>query len=255
MKRVTNSPARGIVYLIGAGPGDPELLTLKAVRALQSADVVLLDELVDRRVLQFASHARLIKVGKRGGCRSTPQAFIERLLVRLARQGQVVARLKGGDPFVFGRGGEETLALARAGVPFEVVPGITAGIAVPATLGIPITHRGMARGVTFVTGHTRDGDEPNWKALAEGGTTLVIYMGMQRAGAITHALLAAGMPANTPAAAIAHGTRPGQREVVTTLVALAGAIAQADLDSPALIVLGKVVGFAQEQLHACRSAA
>src|SRR3954465_11520224 len=198
----------GKVFLIGAGPGDPELMTLKAARALGGADVILIDELVSRGCLAHArSHAKVIEVGKRGGCKSTPQGFIEQLLVLYSRDNKVVARLKGGDPFVFGRGAEELAALEAAGIEVEIIPGITAGIAVPATLGIPVTHREMARGVTFVTGHTRNGDEPNWKALAEGGTTLVIYMGMQRARAITHALLAAGMPANTPAAAIAHGTR------------------------------------------------
>ena len=152
----------GKVYLVGAGPGDPELLTLKAVKALARADVVMLDDLVDRSVLEYAPGARVIEVGKRGGCKSTPQAFIERLMVRRAVHGNIVARIKGGDPFVFGRGGEEALALAKAGIECEVIPGITAGIGVPAALGIPVTHRGLARGVTFVTGHTRDGSGPDW---------------------------------------------------------------------------------------------
>ena len=151
----------GRVCLIGAGPGDPELLTLKAVRALAAADVVLIDDLVDRRVLEHAPQARVIAVGKRGGCKSTPQAFIEKLMVRLARRGAVVARVKGGDPFVFGRGGEEVLALAAAGIECSVIPGITAGVGVPASLGIPVTHRDLARGVTFVTAHSRDGGAPD----------------------------------------------------------------------------------------------
>lgn len=247
----------GKAILIGAGPGDPELLTLKAVRALAGADVVLIDDLVDRRVLEFAPRARVIEVGKRGGCKSTPQSFIERLMVRLARRGSVVARIKGGDPFVFGRGGEEARALARAGVPCEVIPGITAGIAVPAALGIPVTHRDLARGVTFVTGHTRDGIGPDWAALARADTTLVIYMGMKNLPAITVALCAAGMPDATPAAAIQHGTTGKQRHVIATLATLAGAARDAALGSPALIVIGRVVALADrigrvEQLDAGR---
>jgi uroporphyrin-III C-methyltransferase len=240
---------QGRVYLIGAGPGDPELLTLKAVRALARADVVLVDDLVDRRVLEHAPAARVIEVGKRGGCQSTPQAFIERLMVRLARSGNVVARLKGGDPFVFGRGGEEAIALARAGIACEVISGITAGIGVPAALGIPVTHRDMARGVTFVTGHTRDGEGPDWAALAHTGTTLVIYMGMQRVAGISAALRAAGMAGTTPAAAIQNGTTERQRHVIATLDTLADAVRDAGLGSPALIVIGEVVSLASEAAH------
>ena len=234
----------GKVYLVGAGPGDPELLTLKAVKALARADVVMLDDLVDRRVLDYAPGARVIEVGKRGGCKSTPQAFIERLMVRLASHGNVVARIKGGDPFVFGRGGEEALTLAKAGIECEVIPGITAGIGVPAALGIPVTHRGLARGVTFVTGHTRDGSGPDWAALARTDTTLVIYMGMQRVVEITAALQAAGMPATTPAAAIQNGTTQFERHVIATLATLADAARAALLGSPSLIVIGEVVGLA-----------
>lgn len=240
-----NAIKSGRVYLIGAGPGDPELLTLKAVRALQRADVVMIDDLVDRRILEHAPAARVIEVGKRGGCKSTPQEFIERLMVRLAARGKVIARVKGGDPFVFGRGGEEVLALSLAGVDCEVIPGITAGIGVPAALGIPVTHRGMACGVTFVTGHTRDGAGPDWAALARSGTTLVIYMGLQRVGGITAALQAAGMPGTTPAAAIQHGTTALQRHVIGTLATLAGAARAAQLGSPALIVIGEVVTLAR----------
>ena len=235
----------GKVYLVGAGPGDPELLTLKAVKALAHADVVMVDDLVDRRVLDYAPGARVIEVGKRGGCKSTPQAFIERLMVRLASHGNVVARIKGGDPFVFGRGGEEALTLARAGIECEVIPGITAGIGVPAALGIPVTHRGLARGVTFVTGHTRDGSGPDWAALARTDTTLVIYMGMQRVVEITAALQAAGMPATTPAAAIQNGTTEFERHVIATLATLADAARAALLGSPSLIVIGEVVGLAR----------
>ncbi len=204
----------------------------------------MIDDLVDRRVLAHAPSARVIEVGKRGGCKSTPQAFIERLMVRLARRGQIVARVKGGDPFVFGRGGEEALTLAQAGINCEVIPGITAGIGVPAALGIPVTHRGMACGVTFVTGHTRDGTAPAWRALAHSGTTLVIYMGMQRVAEITGALQSAGMPATTPAAVIQHGTTQRERHVIGTLATLADAVRGAGLGSPALIVIGDVVGLA-----------
>jgi uroporphyrin-III C-methyltransferase len=231
---------RGKVYLIGAGPGDPELLTLKAVRALAAADVVLIDDLVDRRVLEHAPRARVVPVGKRGGCKSTPQAFIEKLMVRLARRGSIVARVKGGDPFVFGRGGEEVLALAAAGIECCVVPGITSGVGVPAALGIPVTHRDMARGVTFVTAHTRDGGAPDWAALACTGTTLVIYMGMQRIGEIAAALSRAGMAA-TPAAVIERGTTDAERSVIGTVETIAAQAVAAGLGSPALIVVGEVV--------------
>jgi uroporphyrin-III C-methyltransferase len=241
-----NNMSNGKVFLIGAGPGDPELLTLKAVRCLAQADVILLDDLVDRGVLRFAAAAaRVVAVGKRGGCKSTPQAFIERLMVRLARRGKMVARVKGGDPFVFGRGGEEALALARAGIACEVIPGITAGVGVPAALGIPVTHRDVARGVTFVTGHTRDGSGPDWAALARADTTLVIYMGMKYLPEITAALRAAGMADETPAAAIQHGTTLRQRHVIATLATLAVAARDAGLGSPALVVIGRVVGLAR----------
>jgi uroporphyrin-III C-methyltransferase len=236
----------GKVYLIGCGPGDPDLLTLKAVRALGAADVVLIDELVDRRALEFVqAGARVIAVGKRGGCKSTPQQFIERLMVRLARRGAVVARLKGGDPFVFGRGGEELQALAAAGIEVEVIPGITAGVGVPAALGIPVTHRDVARGVTFITGHARDGSEPDWHALARSGTTLVIYMGMARLPALVAGMLAGGFAGDTPACVIQNGTLAAEHSVIATLGRLARAVSEAKLASPAIIVVGEVVRFAR----------
>jgi uroporphyrin-III C-methyltransferase len=232
----------GRVVLIGAGPGDPELLTLKAARALAVADVVLVDDLVDRRVLAHARPgARIVEVGKRGGCRSTPQAFIEKLMARLARRGAVVARLKGGDPFVFGRGGEEWLALAAAGIAVEAVPGVTAGLAAPAALGIPVTHRDLARGVTFVTGHARDDTQPDWRALRATGNTVVIYMGMTRLPSLVEAMLAAGYPADTPACAIQNGTLETQDALVTTLKELPPAAARARLGSPGILVIGEVV--------------
>jgi uroporphyrin-III C-methyltransferase len=251
----------GKVFLIGAGPGDPELLTLKAARLLGEADVVLVDDLVDRRVLAHARPgARIVEVGKRGGCRinsraSTPQAFIEKLMVRLARRGATVARLKGGDPFVFGRGGEELEALAAAGIPHEVVCGVTAGIAAPAALGIPVTHRDVARGVMFVTGHARGDTSPDWAALRATGATLVIYMGMKRMTTIVAAMLEAGYPADTPACAIRNGTLETQAEVVATLATLPAAIAEARLVSPAILVIGEVVRHARSTVAAVQRAA
>ena len=228
----------GKVYLIGAGPGDPELMTLKAARALSRADVVLLDELVNRGCLAHArSDAKVVEVGKRGGCQSTPQAFIEKLLVQYARQGVCVARLKGGDPFVFGRGGEELSALLDQGIEVEVIPGITAGLGVPAALGIPVTHRGIARGVTFVTGH---GAQVDWNALARSGATLVIYMGLANFEPIRRALLAA-MDPQTPACIVENGTLKTQRQRIATL----GRLSVEGFAGPALLVIGEVVRFAR----------
>jgi len=237
----------GRVLLVGAGPGDPELLTLKAVRALAMADVVLHDDLVPAAILAFVRRgARVVAVGKRGGCLSTPQAFIEQLLVREARAGNLVVRLKGGDPFVFGRGGEELEALRAAGVAAEIVPGITAGLAAPAAMGIPVTHRGYAHGVALVTGHAADGDaEPDWRALAASRLTLVIYMGTRRASELRDALRAAGVPGAMPVAVIANATRPEQAELVTTLDAFVEAAASARLASPAIIVVGEVAALAR----------
>jgi len=234
----------GKVWLIGAGPGDAELLTLKAVRALGEADVVLVDDLVNREILCHARPAvRVIEVGKRGGCKSTPQAFIEKLMVRLAKSGATVARLKGGDPFMFGRGGEEMLALRAAGIDCEVVPGITSGMAAPASLGIPVTHRECSRGVTFITGHAA-ATEPNWRALAQSGTTLVIYMGVGNLPRIQAALLAAGMPAALPACAIQNGTLGTARHVISSLAGLHADVTAAGIASPAIIVIGEVVSLA-----------
>jgi uroporphyrin-III C-methyltransferase len=233
---------RPLVTLIGAGPGDPELLTLKAARAIAAADVILVDALVNRGCLAHARFdARIIDVGKRGGCKSTPQAFIEKLLVLYVRQGRRVVRLKGGDPFVFGRGGEEVEALGALGIDVEVIPGVTAGTAVPAALGIPVTHRRLARGVTFVTGHTQDGSQPDWQALVRSRTTLVIYMGLGGLAGILCALEAAGMDPATPACIIENGTLREQRQRVATVGTLSGA----GFAGPALIVIGDVVRFAR----------
>jgi uroporphyrin-III C-methyltransferase len=240
----------GMVYLIGAGPGDPELVTLKAARALARCDVVLIDDLVHRDVLRLCRPGvRVVEVGKRGGCRSTPQPFISRLMVRLAQRGATVGRLKGGDPFVFGRGGEEAAALAAAGVPVEVVSGVTAGIAVPAALDVPVTHRDRSRGVTLVSGHAwANGCEPEWEALARSRTTLVVYMGVRRLAEITRALLAAGMSPATPAAAIQNGTLPEQLNVVSTLGRVARDVVERGIGSPAIVVIGDVVALARRDV-------
>lgn len=240
---------KGRVMLVGAGPGDVELLTLKAVRALGEADVALIDDLVNREILQFLkAGARVIEVGKRGWkgrCgRSTSQSFIERLMVRYAGRGLCVARVKGGDPFVFGRGGEEMAMLREAGIPVEVISGITSGIGVPAALGIPVTHRDFVRGVTLVTGHTRTDSPPNWEALAASGTTLVIYMGIANLDSIVGGLLGAGMRASMPVAVIQDGTLSTQRALTTTLDAAVQDVQRAGLGSPAILVVGEVAGLA-----------
>jgi uroporphyrin-III C-methyltransferase len=249
-----NFPEKGKVFLIGAGPGDPELMTLKAARALRLADVVLVDDLVSRGCLAHVrSDAKVIEVGKRAGCgngpHATPQVFIEKLMIQYAKAGHIVARLKGGDPFVFGRGGEELQALAAEGIDAEIIPGITAGIGVPAALGIPVTHRGVARGVTFVTGHTQDDAEPriepNWEALARSGTTLVIYMGLRRLQEISFSLIEAGMKPETPACAIENGTLKTQRQVFSTLRDLARDVLEKKIGSPAIVVIGDVVALSR----------
>jgi uroporphyrin-III C-methyltransferase len=238
---------QGKVYLIGAGPGDPELLTLKAVKALRLAKVVLIDDLVNRETLMHAPQARVIEVGKRGGCQSTPQSFINKLMISLAEQGQTVARLKGGDPFIFGRGGEEMMALREAGVPVEIISGITSSTGATAVLGIPLTHRGYTHGVTFVTGHTQDGSPIDWQALVASGTTLVIYMGMNHLVEIVQHLLSAGLPPTTFAAAIQHGTLDIQRQVMSPINMLPMAVKQENLGSPAVIVIGDVVKLTESE--------
>lgn len=247
----------GKVYLIGAGPGDPELLTLKAVRALASADVVLHDALVNEAVLSHARpEARRVHVGKRGGCESTPQAFIERLMVQEARAGRTVARLKGGDPFVFGRGGEEMRTLLAEGIEVEVVPGITSGIAGPASLGIPVTDRESSPGVAFVTGHAREGgDGPDWASLARSGLTLVVYMGLSNARSIAASLMDGGMSGSTPAAVVQSACTDGERSHVSVLARLADDIARLGFRSPAILVVGDVVRNAVRTNALARSAA
>lgn len=229
------------VWLVGAGPGDPELLTLKAARALREADVVLIDDLVNPALLEHCPTARLITVGKRGGCRSTPQAFIHRLMLRYARQGKCVVRLKGGDPCIFGRGGEEAAWLRQQGVEVELVNGITAGLAGATNCDIPLTLRGVSRGVTLVTAHTQDDSSLNWRALAEGGTTLVIYMGVAKLGEIRKQLLEGGMSDDMPVAMIENASLPEQRECRSSLSRMQDDAQDFALKSPAILVIGRVI--------------
>ncbi len=229
--------------LVGAGPGDPELLTLKALRALQDADVVLHDRLVSDGVLDLARRdATLICVGKAAGAASTEQARIHELLIEHARAGRRVVRLKGGDPFVFGRGGEELEALARAHIDFSVVPGITAAAGCAAYAGIPLTHREYAHSVSFVTGHSdARGSEPDWRSLAKPGATAVFYMGLRRLDHIATQLIEHGASGTRPAAIIARGTTADQQVVAATLASICDVASRANLEPPALLVVGDVV--------------
>lgn len=235
----------GWVWLVGAGPGDPGLLSLYALHALRQADVVVYDALVDTRVLDLARPGAALEfAGKRGGRPSPKQPDISDRLVRHARAGLRVLRLKGGDPFVFGRGGEEALALVAAGVPFRVVPGITAGIGGLAYAGIPATHRDTNHAVTFVTGHGVTGDVPDgldWPALAKGAQVLVFYMALKHLGTIAERLLAAGRRADEPAAIVSRAATPSQAVLETTLGKAALDAAQAGIEPPAIVVVGDVV--------------
>ena len=235
------------VYLVGAGPGDPELLTVKAARRLANADVVVYDRLVSPEVLDLVppGTARIF-VGKAAGNHHMPQDEINDLLVRLAKTGHTVVRLKGGDPFVFGRGSEEALHLARHGVPFEVIPGVTAASGISAALGVPLTHRGLASGVRFVTGH-RPGDDEldlDWQGLADPDTTLVLYMGLANLPRIAARLIGCGLSPATPAMAVASGTLPGQRQCLGTLENLPTLANELDMRPPVLVVIGQVVRLA-----------
>jgi uroporphyrin-III C-methyltransferase/precorrin-2 dehydrogenase/sirohydrochlorin ferrochelatase len=234
--------AAGEVTLVGAGPGDPELLTLKALRALQDADVILHDRLVPDAVLDLARRdATRVCVGKAAGNVGSTQEEINALLIEHAKQGKRVVRLKGGDPLVFGRGGEELQALAKAQINFSVVPGITAALGIAAYAGIPLTHRDYAHSVSFVTGHAQDGQEPDWRGLAKPGTTAVFYMGLARLDHIVEKLLQHGAPATRPVGIIAQGTTPNQRVITATLATIRDACAGAKLESPALLLVGDVV--------------
>ena len=239
----------GRVVLVGAGPGDPDLLTVKAARLLQAAEVVVYDRLVSPEILALISPGtERIYAGKALGHHHLVQDEINTLLLTLARSGRRVVRLKGGDSFVFGRGSEEALFLARHGIAFEVVPGISAAAGCSSYAGIPLTHRGLATGVQFVPGHLREGNrlDLNWDKLADPDTTLVIYMGLQSLPETSAQLIAAGLPAETPAAAIENGTTPRQRRVIGTLADLVERTRAAKLQAPTLIVIGRVVSLAHE---------
>ena len=238
----------GLVSLVGAGPGDPELLTRKAVRRLAEADLVLYDALVDPAVLEFAGRARRFYVGNRAGRPHVPQDQIERIMVRAAQRGARVVRLKGGDPFVFGRGGEEALALAAAGVAFEVVPGISSAVAAPALAGIPVTHRGLSTGFVVVSGHAEEAWRPALSSLAPNALTVVVLMGLGHRAPLASLLLARGWSAHTPAAIVWAASRPESARWRGTLAELALADVSPEgetADAPGTIVVGAVVSLAE----------
>ena len=244
--RPTAQLGQGKVILVGAGPGDPDLLTFKAAKAIASATVILVDDLVSDAILQHAhKNARIVHVGKRGGCKSTPQAFIEKLMRMAAQEGETVVRLKGGDPFIFGRGGEEIEALQAAGISVEVVNGITSGLAALTSLNVPLTHREHAHGVVFVTGHAKPGDAgTDWAQLAhtaaQAKLTLVIYMGVSGSQHIQDQLLL-GLASSTPVAIIQNASLPSQRHAAATLGTLRITIERESLQSPSVIVVGDVL--------------
>lgn len=236
---------KGIVYLIGAGPGDPGLLSIKAMECLQSADAVVYDRLADPRILAYAKpSAEMVYVGKASAQHTMRQPDINKLLVKLATEGKIVARLKGGDPFVFGRGGEEAIELLEAKLPFEFVPGITSAIAVAEYAGIPVTHRNVAASFAVITGHENPDKQTssiNWSGLATAVDTLVFLMGVENLGNITQQLIAHGRSADTPAAVIRWGTKPEQKTLVTTVGQAAADVAAAQLKPPAIFIVGEVV--------------
>lgn len=248
MAEVPSSYECGTVYLVGAGPGDPELLTLRAARLIGAAMLIVHDGLVDDAILALAPEgARLISVAKSRARHTLPQDEINALLVREALAGRDVVRLKGGDPFIFGRGGEEMDACLAAGVAVEVVPGVSAAIGCAAEARLPLTHRGMSSAVTFVAGQCRGLAEQNWAGLAGKDRTLVIYMGVASAATITEKLIADGLSPDIPVAVLEKGTRADSRVLRTRLAELAGVIARERVVSPALIVIGEVAGRAEEQ--------
>jgi uroporphyrin-III C-methyltransferase/precorrin-2 dehydrogenase/sirohydrochlorin ferrochelatase len=240
----------GEVYVVGAGPGDPELLTLKALQLMQQADVVVYDYLVSPEIMQLVRRdAELICVGKKAGAHSVAQLKTNKILVELALAGKKICRLKGGDPFIFGRGGEEIQALLAHNIAFQVVPGVTAAAGCAAYAGIPLTHRDHAQSVQFVTGHCRsDGSEPDWQSMSTANQTVVIYMGLMKAAHIQQQLISAGRSPTTPVAIIENGTRLDQRIIITELSTLAGQVSSQQVQSPALLIIGEVVSL-QRQLH------
>lgn len=245
----------GKVYLVGAGPGDPGLMTLKGKGLLECADVVVYDALVSLPILQMINpQAEQINAGKRKGMHSIVQSDITQLLIEKAKQAAIVVRLKGGDPFIFGRGGEEMEDLVRAGVAVEVVPGITSGVAAPAYAGIPLTHRAHSSSVTFVTGHEGAGKyrpAVNWSAIAHGSETIVVYMGIHNLAYIIEQLLTAGLSTETPVALVRWGTRPEQAELTGTLATIVETVEAANFGAPAIVVIGSVVNL-HSTLSICR---
>lgn len=245
----------GKVYLVGAGPGDPGLFTLKGKTLLECADVVVYDALVSPQIMAMINpNAEKIHAGKRRGRHSMEQKKISQLLIEQAQDRAIVVRLKGGDPFVFGRGGEEMQDLVAAGVSVEVIPGVTAGIAAPAYAGIPLTHRAYSSSVTFVTGHEASGKyrpEVNWQAIAHGSETIVIYMGVHNLPNIVSQLTAAGLSPETPVALVRWGTRPDQEELIGTLGKIVQQVEEAEFAAPAVVVIGSVVNL-HETLNQCR---
>ncbi len=240
----------GKVYIVGAGPGEPELLTIRAARLLGEADAVVYDNLVSLDVMALAQpNAERIYAGKKCGAHAMSQEAINALLVRLAREGKQVVRLKGGDPYVFGRGGEEAQELFAARIPFEVVPGVTAASGAAAFSGIPLTHREIARSCTLATGHFLDGScELDWPALSRSGQTIVIYMGVSTLSVISTNLIEHGLPPDTPAALVRHATLPDQTTLSSTLYDLPQRATEAGLRPPALLIIGEVVRL-REQLN------
>lgn len=241
------TPRAGSVALVGAGPGDPDLLTVKALRLIQQAETVVYDRLVSAEIMALLpTDATRIYAGKQASNHHLGQSEINELLVGLARAGHRVLRLKGGDPFVFGRGSEEAEELARAGIRFEVVPGISSASGCATYAGIPLTHRGLAQGVRLLTGHWREGHalDYDWVQLADPDCTLVVYMGLGHLPEIAARLMGAGLPGDTPAAAVENGTTPRQRRVLGTLATLADLTNAAELKPPTLIIIGKVVSLA-----------
>ncbi len=239
----------GFVSLVGSGPGDPELMTLKAVRLLQQADVVVFDRLVSPEILNLIPHGvSQISVGKSPGKHCVPQNQINETIVSLALAGRRVVRLKGGDPYIFGRGGEEALELHRHGIPFEVVPGVTAAAGCSSYSGIPLTHRGLNHGVRFITGHQQDNEDLSidWSKVADPDCTLVICMGLGNLESICSELIRAGLPASTPAAAIHDGSTPRQQKVIASLADLANAVERAGLRSPVTTIVGDVVSLSDD---------
>lgn len=250
---------QGSISIVGAGPGDPELITVKAMRRIQMADVVLYDRLVNEELLEYApENAVRIYCGKAPGQHSMPQEAIERLMIMHAAAGNRVVRLKGGDPFVFGRGGEELLAAADAGIPFEVIPGITSAVGAAASAGIPLTHRGVATSFAVVTGsRCNDASDPvRWDALAHSVDTLAIYMGMSQLGEITEQLIRHGKDPQTPVALIEKGTTANERTVTGTLANIVKLAAVMKISNPAMIIIGEVVNIREQvfsmQQHAAR---